>query len=135
MSVLIDTSAWIEYFRNTDSPANEATRQQIEAIEPFVNCGPVTMEVTAGARNDDVFDVITSVLMRGVTVAIRPHYFDNASALYRECRSSGITIRSMIDCLVAVVALDNDLELLHHDRDFDAIASVAPLRVHPASLS
>lgn len=135
MSVLIDTSAWIEYFRNTGSSADDATRRQIEAVEPFVNCGPVTMEVTAGARDDTVLDVITSVLMRGVTVATRPHYFDDASAVYRECRGAGITIRSMIDCLVAVVALDNDLELLHHDRDFDAIASVLPLRVHPASLS
>lgn len=33
-------------------------------------------------------------------------------------------MRSTIDCLVAQIAIENDLLLLHSDRDFDDIASV-----------
>ncbi len=51
-----------------------------------------------------------------------------AAAIQRRCRRSGVTVRSMIDCLVAAVAMRLDLPVLHQDIDFDRIASVAPLR-------
>lgn len=92
------------------------------------------MEVTAGARNDESLNVISSVLMRGATVATAPHHFDAAGALYRFCRNRGLKIRSMIDCFIAVVAIEEDLELLHNDRDFESIARVTSLRIHSASL-
>lgn len=134
MTVLIDTSAWVEYFRGTTSTIADATRHQIKADESFVTCGPVWMEVAAGARSEESLRVMSSVLARGSTKAVHAHYFDSAAALYRRCRAQGVTVRSMIDCLIAVVAIDNDLEVLHHDRDFGSIAQVAPLKVHPASL-
>ena len=48
--------------------------------------------------------------------------------LYRSARRTGLTVRSSADCLIAVCALRHDLEVLHRDRDFAAIAKVAPLR-------
>jgi len=36
----------------------------------------------------------------------------------------GKTIRKTIDCLIAAVAMENDLALLHHDSDFDHIARI-----------
>ncbi|MGA0863573.1 MAG: type II toxin-antitoxin system VapC family toxin [Ilumatobacteraceae bacterium] len=135
MTVLIDTSAWVEFFRKTRSSANRAATQLFTDRERFATCGPVEMELKAGARDNDVMHEIAAALAQGRTFAIQPHYFESAAALYRQCRTQGVTIRSMIDCLIAVVAIDNDLEVLHHDHDFAAIASVVPLRVHPASLN
>jgi len=40
------------------------------------------------------------------------------------CRKSGITVRSTIDLLIAQIAIENNLFLLHSDKDFDFIASV-----------
>ncbi len=54
--------------------------------------------------------------------------FDEAVDLYRLARRIGITVRSSVDCLIAVCAIRNDLTLLHHDRDFDRIARISPLR-------
>jgi len=34
-----------------------------------------------------------------------------------------------IDCMIATVAMQHDLELLHNDRDFDQIARYSKLRV------
>ena len=45
------------------------------------------------------------------------------------CRSAGVTPRSLADCLVAAVAINNDLEVLSADRDFAAIAEHVPLRL------
>ena len=40
-------------------------------------------------------------------------------------------MRSSAECLIAQVALERKLALLHSDRDFDAIAKVRPLRTLP----
>jgi hypothetical protein len=39
-----------------------------------------------------------------------------------------LTVRSGVDCLIAACAIRNDLVVLHHDRDYSALARVSPLR-------
>ena len=51
-----------------------------------------------------------------------------AVALYRSARRRGLTVRSSVDCLIAACALRHDLEILHRDRDFGALARVSGLR-------
>ena len=36
----------------------------------------------------------------------------------------------MSDCLIAQIALEQDLALLHNDRDFDVMAPVIKLRLY-----
>ena len=55
-----------------------------------------------------------------------------AAELYRSARRSGITIRSTVDCLIASVCIRERVPILHADRDFDRLALVSPLVVHPA---
>jgi predicted nucleic acid-binding protein len=51
------------------------------------------------------------------------------------CRRKGMTIRSTIDCLIAQIAIEHDLELLHSDRDFENMVSVIPeLKIHQRTL-
>ena len=52
--------------------------------------------------------------------------FGDAARLYARCRRAGVTVRSTIDCLIAQIAIENDLALLHNDRDFKRMAKVAP---------
>ncbi len=47
-----------------------------------------------------------------------------AARMYYDCRRAGITIRSAADCLIARVAVEHDLVLLHDDRDFEKMAGV-----------
>jgi hypothetical protein len=51
-----------------------------------------------------------------------------AARIFFECRRSGLTVRSAADCLIAQIAIENDLALLHNDRDFEAIQRVRPLK-------
>jgi len=37
-------------------------------------------------------------------------------------RKQGVTIRSTIDILIGLTAIEHDLLLLHNDKDFDAMA-------------
>jgi hypothetical protein len=54
--------------------------------------------------------------------------FSEAVDLYRSARRNGLTIRSSVDCLIAACAIRHDLEVLHRDRDYTAIAQVSALR-------
>ena len=57
---------------------------------------------------------------------------EEAVDLYRRARHAGLTIRSSVDCLIAACAIRHDLEVLHHDRDFEMLATLSPLRVRNA---
>ncbi len=55
-------------------------------------------------------------------------YF-KAAGIYRNCRKKGKTIRKTIDCIIAVICIENGLTLLHKDSDFDLIEECAGLKV------
>jgi len=55
--------------------------------------------------------------------------WETAADISRACRDAGTTIASRLDCLIAAVAIREEVEVLHADRDFDAIAQHTPLRV------
>jgi hypothetical protein len=46
--------------------------------------------------------------------------------MYFDCRRQGITLRSSNDCLIAQMALEHGLILLHDDEDFRRIGRVVP---------
>jgi predicted nucleic acid-binding protein len=53
--------------------------------------------------------------------------YEEAAAIYLQCRDRGLTIRSSVDCLIAATAIAHRATLLHCDRDFDRIAGVTTL--------
>ena len=55
--------------------------------------------------------------------------FAKAARIYFRCRKKGITVRSTVDCMIAQIAIENELLLLHNDKDFEAMAAVAPLKL------
>ena len=123
---LVDTSVWIEVFRR---PAR-FDLESVVALEEVVTCLPVVQEVLQGFRDDRAFRVARDA-MQALPIVEAPLgmvVFEQAVDLYRLARRAGATVRSSVDCLVAVCAVRNDLTLLHHDRDFDQLARVAPLR-------
>ncbi len=50
-----------------------------------------------------------------------------AARIFSDLRRQGLTVRSPIDCCIAQVVLDNNLLLIHNDRDFETIAQVRSL--------
>jgi len=54
-------------------------------------------------------------------------------AVYRDLRKRGITVRKPVDCMIASVAIEYDLRLLHNDRDFNRISKHWKLEVLPGS--
>ncbi len=127
---LIDTSALIEYVRATGSPVHLAVRTLIAEGNPIAVAAPVMMEFLAGARDDAHAERLRTMLE---SFDCRPveglRDFESAARIYRTCRRAGVTIRSLLDCLIAAVALREGLPLLAHDRDFERIAEVTGLKL------
>jgi predicted nucleic acid-binding protein len=87
------------------------------------------MEVLAGARSDEHLRDLRGLLARASIVATEPSDYEAAAALYRSCRRGGETVRKLIDCLIAAVAIKANIPVLHADADFDVLARHTHLRV------
>jgi len=105
----------------------------LEAEDPICISDVILAEALQGFRNNQEFESAKTHLLHFPIYSLQsPEGYIRAAQLYRTCRKEGITIRRTIDCLIAQIALDQSLFLLHQDNDFDRIATVSGLRVyHP----
>ncbi len=87
------------------------------------------MEVLAGARDDGHLNQLRQLLARATILRTQSVDYEAAAALYRSGRRQGKTIRKLIDCLIAAVALRANVPILHMDADFDALSKVSKLRI------
>ena len=68
------------------------------------------------------------MLEQATFIPTLPTDYDRAAELYRRCRLRGETVRKLIDCLIAAVAIRTGIPVLHNDRDFDVLARHTELR-------
>ena len=124
---LIDTSAWIEYLRDGEVHTADAVERLL--AEGAALSEPVAMEVLAGARSHHHGQQLRALLGRAELLPVGSEDWRDAALLYRMCRINGVTVRSMVDCLIGAVAIRNDVPVLALDRDFLALAEHTPLRL------
>ncbi len=119
---LLDTSVWINLTKR-DSFTQGKFLKAIEAGQVLYHCGPVILELMAGTKPGEDFQMQTRI----DAFYQLPHdiHFDyrRAGIMYRELRRKGVTIRSRPDCLIAVIAMAHEgVTLIHDDQDFELIA-------------
>jgi predicted nucleic acid-binding protein len=90
------------------------------------------MEVLAGAKPGDARRLRDRLLSFQLVPTQPIADFERAAAIYRLCRSKGETVRSLLDCLIAAVALRVGAEVLHEDADFDVISRHSGLAIFAA---
>ena len=123
---LVDTSVWIEVFRRRGALDLSA----LVSFDEVVTCLPVIQEVLQGFGEERAYRLASEAMLAlpAVESPLRLDLVEEAVGLYRTARRRGLTIRSSVDCLIAACALRHDLEVLHRNRDFAAIARVSRLR-------
>jgi len=85
------------------------------------------MEVLAGARDEQHPVQLRRLLAVGISIPTKSVDYEYAALLYRQCRNNGETVRKLIDCVIAAIAITNDAAVLHRDSDFDVLARHTPL--------
>ena len=121
--MIVDTSAWVEYLRETGSPTHLTLRSRVRADQPIATPAAVVMELLSGSHSEaEALELLQLLNRFEILEPDSLGVYREAARIYRVCRRAGFTIRSMIDCLVAATAVDKDRPLLARNRDFDIMA-------------
>ena len=127
--ILVDTSAWIEYFRNGAASVvhnvEKSLREEDVAIGDIIYC-EIMQGIYSEPQRKQVEDLLLTLPrfeLVGFEIA------DKSAANYRLLRSKGVTVRKTIDVIIGTFCVENDLLLIHHDRDFDLMAKHIGLKI------
>ena len=132
--VLVDTSVWVDFLRAKPTPQVRVLKELL-AGEEIVGVAPIILqEILQGADSGERFEKWRKYFAGLCCYAPEDpvESYVAAARLYQSCRRAGRTPRSSNDCLIARIAIEHALFLLHDDRDFEAIAAVVPeLQLYP----
>lgn len=116
--ILVDTSAWIEFFRGRD-PLATAVDDALASNEAAL-CGPVEAELRRGLLNARERAAVLSLLDTCHALAQPQQLWTEAGDLGFALRRRGVTPKT-VDLLIATYALSHSVTLLTADKDFVAM--------------
>lgn len=125
---LVDTSVWIEFLNGKPGPAVDQLKTWLMVEKVVGLTATIYQEILQGAASEAHFQKFqTYFSQQPFCHPLDPvASFAEAARIYFLCRRRGLTIRSTTDCLIARVAIEHNLVLLHNDRDFESMATVIP---------
>ena len=127
--ILVDSSVWIDYFRGADTPQVDQLDSLLES-EVLLVGDLILAEVLQGFPNDRDFKQARQLLTSFEMVDIAgPATAIQAAKNHRTLRAHGVTVRKTIDTLIATRCIQNNLALLHSDRDFDPFVKFLGLQI------
>ncbi|MBU1671501.1 MAG: PIN domain-containing protein [Actinobacteria bacterium] len=125
-NLLIDTSAWIEFFRPSgDTLVKAEVRKALDADAACIT-EPVFLEGGRNATDDDEFSRWNKLLNNLHFFPVTHDTWLEAAANGRALAKTGVTVPS-VDLLIATVAMSNGLTLFHKDKHFPMMAGVLSL--------
>ncbi|MCL4418412.1 MAG: PIN domain nuclease [Actinobacteria bacterium] len=129
--VIVDTSVWIDFLKGIENKKTQKLSSLEDQKIDIYTTGLIISEILSGIKSNVIFKELESKLLNlQIVNPIYPSTYINAATIYRDGRKQGITIRKMIDCLIAQLAIENSLFLLHKDEDFDKIATFTNLKIY-----
>jgi predicted nucleic acid-binding protein len=127
--VIVDTSAWIEYFRNGApnivAKVDRSLDRDLVGIGDLIYC-EVMRGIRSGRQRTEVSSLLLS-LPRFEMVGFR--IAEKSAANYRLLRSKGVTVRKTIDVLIGTFCAERGFQIVHCDSDFDLMARHIGLEV------
>ena len=127
--VLVDTTVWIDFFAGRKEAHVLSLQELIEIEEDLSICGIILAEVLQGIRSDADYTKTKEYLGDLIFLPMRHATFIKAAEIYRSLRKKGVAVRKPVDCMIASVAIEYNVKLLHNDRDFNHIAKHSKLRI------
>jgi hypothetical protein len=130
--ILADTSVLIDFLEGRETESGQRLKTVLQQGIPFGINSFIYQEVLQGAKSEKEYRLLKKYLetQRFYHPKDLVESFAKAAKIYFDCRRKGVTIRSTIDCIIAQTAIEHDLFLLHNDSDYDAMASVIPLKIY-----
>ena len=127
--ILIDSSVLIDYFNGIINPSTEEFNSLL-GREVVIIGDYILAEVLQGFKSDKDFKLAKEMLLLFPCFNICNENIAIKSAEnFRFLRSKGITIRKTVDLIIGTFCIENDIELLHNDKDFDPMKQHLRLKV------
>ena len=125
--IFIDTSVWIDFFRDEDSAEVRYLTNALEE-DTIAFTGLVLQELFQGIGSAKERNLVEESF--GPFVEIFPSRSTNrlAAELFRKSREKGHPIRSSVVCFFAACCLEQNLEILEKDRDYLYISQISRLK-------
>jgi predicted nucleic acid-binding protein len=124
VSVLVDTSVWINYFNLVESPATKALAHLIETKQELFSSPLIAQEILQGLNNEKSAEKFADLLAGLTFISVGLVEAIEAARLFRTLRRKGKTLGT-IDAHIAALCKLNDLELLTVDKDFKLISGIS----------
>jgi predicted nucleic acid-binding protein len=128
--ILVDSSVWVDHFRGEKAPQVLTHIELLDSEAELAIGDLIRMEVLQGCRDDLHACKLERALSRLPCFVLGgTERSDRAAANYQSLRTAGITPRKSIDVLIATFSIEEDIVLLHDDREFDLMVEQLGLRV------
>jgi predicted nucleic acid-binding protein len=126
--ILVDSSVWIDHFRDVATEPVLRLRALIER-ELLLVGDLVLCEVLQGVRTDAEARLVEEALREFELVTlVDPELAIIAAANYRLLRGRGVTVRTTVDLVIGTFCIERGHVLLHNDRDFEPMERFLGLR-------
>ena len=126
--VLVDSSVWINYFNGNTTWQTEILDQMLLQI-PLFTGDLILTEVLQGFRKDNeynkakkIMSILSCKQMVGYELAIK------SAENYRKLRKNGVTVRKTIDVIIGTFCINENIPLLHDDKDFEPMVEHLSLK-------
>jgi hypothetical protein len=131
--ILIDTSLWIDVFRDKIGQKKQRLQDWIGEQEVVLTRFN-QLELLQGCKNEQEWNLLSHFLEKQIYLETSTDTWQSAARIYYDLRRQGLTVRSPVDCCIAQIALENNVLLAHNDRDFESIAKVCALQYYRFSM-
>ena len=121
-NILVDTSAWIDYFNKPDSATGNAVEQILRNGRAVIG-GIVLTELLQGAKIRKEFDAVLEGMVSLPILNPTLNTWVEAGRISFMLRRKGITIPTT-DLIIAVLALENNCMVLTLDSHFQQIPGI-----------
>lgn len=125
MAFLVDSSVWIAA-ASTKNKECQTLKEAILTNELIYIAKPIQIEVCQGARTEAEFNQLWDGFLGFEVLMIDDEIWKKTSWNYFKCRKKGVTLATM-DCLVATLAIANEVELWTLDKIFSQISPILGL--------
>lgn len=116
--IFVDSSVWIAYFNGIDSEPTKRLDAALDTTRIVVG-DLVLTEVLQGFHADRDFRRARALMLHlDVRSVLNPALALRAAEHYRFLRKRGVTVRKTIDTVIATYCIEENLPLLHDDKDF-----------------
>jgi predicted nucleic acid-binding protein len=126
---MVDTTVWIDFFSGKPQQHVKILENLITERYDVCICGIILTEILQGIREDTAYKKTKQLLENLIFLPMQYSSFILSAEIYRKLRRKGITIRKTMDCMIAAVAIENDIALVHNDRDFIPIENHFRLKI------